>query len=100
MFLVFLDRFLHRLRPVAVATLVGLRAARLRPRERALAAEPDVFWGGRRTAAGEPALRVARAARGAIQAVDIRGLIRGREARVAGRGAAARSATSCPRARR
>jgi uncharacterized membrane protein len=45
-FLIFLDRFLHRLRPVAVASLVSGYVRRdFVARETRLAAEPDVFWG-------------------------------------------------------
>ena len=75
-FLIFLDRFLHRLRPVAVASLVSGYVRRdFVARETQLAAEPDVFWG---TVQGrdEPASIVARSAHaGAIQAVDIGGLV-------------------------
>ena len=75
-FLVFLDRFLHRLRPVAVASLVSGYVRRdFVARETRLAAEPDVFWGTVQDR-DEPASVVARSARaGAIQAVDIDGLV-------------------------
>jgi uncharacterized membrane protein len=75
-FLIFLDRFLHRLRPVAVASLVSGYVRRdFVARETRLAAEPDVFWGTVQDR-DEPASVVARSARaGAIQAVDIEGLV-------------------------
>jgi uncharacterized membrane protein len=75
-FLIFLDRFLHRLRPVAVASLVSEYVRRdFAPRERRLAAEPDVFWGTVDARADAPSV-VARADRaGAIQAVHIEGLV-------------------------
>ena len=75
-FLIFLDRFLHRLRPVAVASLVSGYVRRdFVARETRLAAEPDVFWGTVQDR-DEPASVVARSARaGAIQAVNIEGLV-------------------------
>jgi uncharacterized membrane protein len=75
-FLIFLDRFLHRLRPVAVAALVSQYVRRdFAPRERRLAAQPDVFWGTVEDRE-ELASEVARSARaGAIQAVHIEGLV-------------------------
>lgn len=45
-FLVFLDHYLHRLRPVAVAVLVAGYVYRDFERdEAALADAPDIFWG-------------------------------------------------------
>lgn len=75
-FLIFLDRFLHRLRPVAVAKLVSGYVRRdFVARETQLAAQPDVFWGTVQER-DEPASVVARSARaGAIQAVNIEGLV-------------------------
>ena len=75
-FLIFLDRFLHRLRPVAVAALVSHYVRRdFGPRERRLVAEPDVFCGTVEDRM-EPAAVVARSARaGAIQAMHIEGLV-------------------------
>ena len=75
-FLIFLDRFLHRLRPVAVASLVSQYVRRdFVARERQLVAQPDVFWGTVQDR-DEPVSVVARSARaGAIQAVDIEGLV-------------------------
>ena len=76
LFVIFLDRFLHRLRPVAVAALVSDYVRRDFARiERALAAAPDVYWG----VAGlddTPTLVVRSENRGAIQALDVRSLVR------------------------
>jgi uncharacterized membrane protein len=78
LFLIFLDRFLHRLRPVAVAAFVA-RAGR-QAFEGAVAAaaareRPDVLPHGFRPA--EQPVRVVRSARaGAILALDGRGLVR------------------------
>jgi uncharacterized membrane protein len=76
-FLIFLDRFLHRLRPVAVAALVSRYVRRdFAPREERLAAEPDVFWGSVEDRA-RPASVVTHSPRaGAIQAVHVEGLVR------------------------
>jgi uncharacterized membrane protein len=75
-FLIFLDRFLHRLRPVAVAALVSHYVRRdFGPRERRMVAEPDVFCGTVEDSM-EPAAVVASSARaGAIQAMHIEGLV-------------------------
>ena len=78
LFLLFLDRFLHRLRPVAVAAFVAaagrraseamLAAAASRERPAVLPADYE---------AGEEPTRVVRsAAAGAIQAIEGRGLVR------------------------
>jgi uncharacterized membrane protein len=75
LFLVFLDRFVHRLRPVAVASLVA-HAGR-----RSLAATAAMSSTARHGAAeelpplGAPALGVTSGESGAIQAVDDRGLV-------------------------
>jgi len=77
-FLIFLDRFLHRLRPVAVAAHVA-RAGR-RAFERGLAAvpaeeRPDILPPGYDP--GEKPARLVRSTRaGAIQAIDGPGLVR------------------------
>ena len=78
LFLVFLDRAIHRLRPVAVASLVagaGRRAFEEALRE---AAHPDapVFSPDPYEARGTPHLVVRSKLAGAIQAVDTRGLVR------------------------
>ncbi len=76
LFVIFLDRFLHRLRPVAVASLVsGYIRRDFARNERALAAAPEVCWGVAEPG-GQPALVVRSETRGAIQAVDVQGLIR------------------------
>jgi uncharacterized membrane protein len=75
LFLIFFDRFLHRLRPVAVAALVAGYARRDFERYVvALAAVPEVSFGVREAASREPALIIRSAKPGAIQALDVRGL--------------------------
>jgi uncharacterized membrane protein len=76
-FLIFLDRFLHRLRPVAVADLVSHYVQRDFGRyQAAFLASPDIFLGVF-DARGERPAAIARSDRpGAIQAVDIHGLAR------------------------
>jgi uncharacterized membrane protein len=75
LFLIFLDRFLHRLRPVAVAELVAGYAHRGFERyTAALAAAPDVFSGVFEPVGKEPTLVIRSAKPGAIQALDVRGL--------------------------
>jgi uncharacterized membrane protein len=76
LFVVFLDRFLHRLRPVAVAALVARYVHRDFARYAAALAAPDVFSGTFEPAGQEPALVVRSARPGAIQALDARGLAR------------------------
>jgi uncharacterized membrane protein len=76
LFVVFLDRFLHRLRPVAVAALVAHYVHRDFARYAAALAAPDVFSGLFDPAGEQPALVVRGAGPGAIQAVDARGLAR------------------------
>ena len=74
LFVVFLDRFLHRLRPVAVAVLVAHQVHRDFARYAAALAVPDVFSGVFTPAGEAPALVVRSARPGAIQAVHARGL--------------------------
>ena len=74
LFVVFLDRFLHRLRPVAVAVLVANYVSRDFERYAVALAAPDVFSGLFEPAGEKPALVVRGAEPGAIQALDIRGL--------------------------
>lgn len=72
-FMFFLDRSLHRMRPVTVAALVG-RAGRRAFEEGARGLEAS---GGELPAPGETTPRLVRTARaGVIQAVDGRGLVR------------------------
>lgn len=78
LFVLFLDRFLHRLRPVAVAAFVA-RAGRTAFEQQVAAAaateRPDVLPSGFSPA--EELVRVVRTeAAGAIQAIDGRGLVR------------------------
>ena len=85
LFVVFLDRSIRRLRPVAVAALVaeaGRRALREIVREAARPDAPAVVPAPYRPS-GEPALAVTVPRGGAIQAIDFRGL--GRWARENGR---------------
>jgi uncharacterized membrane protein len=75
LFVIFLDRFLHRLRPVAVAVLVAGYVHRGFERyTAALAAAPDVFSGVFEPIGEQPALVIWSAKPGAIQALNIRGL--------------------------
>jgi uncharacterized membrane protein len=76
-FLIFLDRVLHRMRPVAVAVLVAEYVRRdYRRIESELASSPEIFWGGLAADDEEPVLVVCSDTHGAIQAMDIRGLLR------------------------
>ncbi len=75
LFMLFLDRYLHRLRPVAVATLVAGYVHREFKRLRAAAADtPDVFTGTFASDGQQPTLTVRSARAGAIQAIDANGL--------------------------
>jgi uncharacterized membrane protein len=74
-FMVFLDRYLHRLRPVAVATLVAGYVHREFARLRAATVElPDIFAGTFESNGQQPTLTVRSARAGAIQAIDAKGL--------------------------
>lgn len=76
-FLIFLDRCLHRLRPVAVIALVaGYVRQGLERDEQVLAASNDVFLGVFEPGDAEPALVVHSETAGAVQAIDYRGLER------------------------
>lgn len=77
LFVVFLNRFLHRMRPVAVAALVGA-AGRRAFREVMLEAsrsDAHAIVPAPYEAPGEPTLVVRSAHGGAIQALDTRGLL-------------------------
>lgn len=74
LFVVFLDRFLHRLRPVAVAAFVAGYVRRDFGRYAAALSAPDVFAGAFDPAGEQPALVIRSARPGAIQALDVRGL--------------------------
>jgi uncharacterized membrane protein len=76
-FTVFLDRYLHRLRPVAVAALAAEYVHRDFKRLIAAVAEaPDVFGGTFAPNGEPPAMTVRSAAAGAVQAIDLDGLAR------------------------
>lgn len=75
-FLVFLDRYLHRLRPVAVAALVHEYFRRNFSYEVKRAADPDVYVGALDAGDEEPSLTVRSPRAGAIQAVDAEALLR------------------------
>ena len=74
LFLVYLDRFLHRLRPVAVGWIVADAGARVfidgHPHLDGLAPEPAAVQAG-----AKPDLEVRSGAAGAIQAIDRHGLL-------------------------
>jgi uncharacterized membrane protein len=72
LFLLFFDRFVHRLRPVAVAALVGQVAQRVITSTTRHV--PDTA--SAQVAAGDPALMVSSGRDGPIQAIDVRGLVR------------------------
>ena len=74
-FSVFLDRYLHRLRPVAVAALVHGYFRRNFEYEVKRAEHPDVYIGVLDAGDEEPSLTVRSARPGAIQAVDGKALI-------------------------
>ena len=75
-FLVFLDRYLHRLRPVAVAALVHGYFRRNFALEVERAANGDIYAGVLDAGSEEPTLEVFAARAGAIQAVDADSLVR------------------------
>jgi uncharacterized membrane protein len=77
LFVIFLDRSLHRLRPVAVAVLVAHYLHRDFARyTAALAAAPDVFTGAFDPTGAAPALIIRSTHPGAIQAMNVQGLAR------------------------
>jgi uncharacterized membrane protein len=78
LFLVFLNRSIHRLRPVAVAALVASAGRRSFEETLAGAARPDapIFLPGRFRAVSQPALVVGSLRAGAVQAADFGGLTR------------------------
>ena len=74
--MIFLDRSLHRLRPVAVAVLVSDYVQRdFRRHAARLAAAPDIYWGVVEADGDRCMLAVRSGQRGAIQAIDVRGLL-------------------------
>lgn len=77
LFLIFLDRSLHRLRPVAVAVLMaGYVQREFAYTLAAVAAEPGIIRSTPRARPEPPALVVHSARAGAIQAIDYQGLLR------------------------
>lgn len=75
-FMLFLDRYLHRLRPVAVATLMAGYVHREFKRLRAQAQDtPDLFAGAFESDGQQPSLTVRSARAGAIQAINAKGLV-------------------------
>jgi uncharacterized membrane protein len=73
LFLLFFDRFIHRLRPVAVAALVGQTARRTIT---TVTQAAEVGTASAPIDAGDPVLMVPSRRDGSIQAIDARGLIR------------------------
>jgi uncharacterized membrane protein len=75
LFMIFLDRYLHRLRPVAVAALVAGYVHREFQRLRTEATQTsDVFAGTFESDGQQPTLTVRSSRAGAIQAIDAKGL--------------------------
>jgi uncharacterized membrane protein len=76
LFLIFLDRVLHRMRPVAVAVLVADYVHRdYRRFEAALAGAPDIYWGVFEGDGEAPSLVLRNDQPGSLQAVDYPGLL-------------------------
>lgn len=74
LFVVFLDRFLHRLRPVAVAAYVAREGERAFATWQRLAADPRIAFELPDGPAGPPALTVGADGAGTIQAIDLAGM--------------------------
>jgi uncharacterized membrane protein len=74
-FLLFLDRYLHRLRPVAVAAIVADYFRRNFEYEVKRAGNPEVFLGVLDPGGEEPSLQARSQRAGAIQAVDADSLV-------------------------
>jgi uncharacterized membrane protein len=76
LFLIFLDRYLHQLRPVAVAELVAAYVhCNFRRNAAALAGAPDIFGGVFEANGEQPTLVVHSTGAGAIQAINVRALV-------------------------
>jgi len=73
LFLLFFDRFIHRLRPVAVAALAGQVAMRTIA---TVTRAAEVGTASAKIATGEPVLIVSTRRDGSIQAINVRGLVR------------------------
>jgi uncharacterized membrane protein len=77
LFMVFLSRYLHQLRPVAVASvMLGYVDREFKRLFTAVADAPDVFAGPYRPGGEQPTLVVRTAKAGTIQAIDVEGLVR------------------------
>jgi uncharacterized membrane protein len=74
LFLIFFDRFIHRLRPVAVAALVAKAGRKAFEDAARIADRPDIRWGPYEPD-GEPALTARCPRAGSIQAVHVDGLV-------------------------
>lgn len=74
LFVLFLDRFLHRLRPVTVAAYVAREGERAFATWQRLAADPRIAFELPDGLAGPPALTVGADGAGTIQAIDLAGL--------------------------
>jgi uncharacterized membrane protein len=75
LFLVFFDRFIHRLRPVAVAALVARSGRAAFSETSRLVDRPEIRWDPYESAP-EPTLEVRSPRAGSIQAVHANGLVR------------------------
>jgi uncharacterized membrane protein len=80
-FVIFLDRYLHRLRPVAVAAISADYFRRNFASEVARANNPDIFVGAVEPGGEQPSLIVHSRRAGAIQAIDAESLVRWARAR-------------------
>jgi uncharacterized membrane protein len=74
LFVLFLDRFLHRLRPVAVAAYVAAEGERAFMAWQRLAQDPRVAFELPDGLHGPPAMRVGATDAGTIQAIDLAGM--------------------------
>ena len=75
LFVVFFDRFVHRLRPVAVAAYVGKAGRRAFAEAVRTVSRPEIRWGPYEESS-EPTLEVPAPRAGSIQAIHVDGLIR------------------------
>jgi uncharacterized membrane protein len=75
LFVVFLDRFLHRLRPVAVAAYVAAEGERALARWQRLARDPRVASTIPDGLGGTPGLTVGAERAGTVQAIDVAGMV-------------------------
>jgi uncharacterized membrane protein len=80
-FAVFLDRYLHRLRPVAVAAIVADFFRRNFEQEVMRSGNPDIYAGSFEPSGSESSLAIYSRRAGAIQAIDAESLVRWARAR-------------------